>query len=133
MRADAGTGRSGPPLPARGAPLLEPVLNPQLASVAVGRPVRGEFTYRIPPGREGLLLPGQRLKVPFGRGLALGFYLGPAAEPAEGVRLKSIAEVLDEAPPLSAGDTVGASANNVLLLPTPAPRGIFRPGASTGF
>jgi outer membrane protein TolC len=42
-------------------------------------------------------------------------------------------EAVQQAPPLSAGDTVGASANNVLLLPTPAPRGIFRPGASTGF
>lgn len=42
-------------------------------------------------------------------------------------------EAVQLAPPLAAGDTVGVRGANIVLLPTPAPRGIFRPGASTGF
>jgi len=42
-------------------------------------------------------------------------------------------EAVQQAPPLVAGDTVGAREANVLLLPTPTPRGLFRPGTSTGF
>lgn len=74
---------------------------PALASVAVGRPVRGEFTYIIPESMVGRLEPGQRIHVPFGRGTALGFYLGPAAPPAEeGVKLKPILKVLEDSPSL---------------------------------
>jgi primosomal protein N' (replication factor Y) len=69
------------------------------ASVAVGRPVAGPFTYLLPEGLAGPLLPGQRLLVPFGRGRALGFYLGPAEAPA-GTRLKPIAQVLEAEPAL---------------------------------
>jgi hypothetical protein len=42
-------------------------------------------------------------------------------------------EAVQQAPPLVAGDTVGTREANVLLLPTPTPRGLFRPGASAGF
>ena len=43
-------------------------------------------------------------------------------------------EAIQQAPPLSAGDTVGATPANVLPLPAPTPpRGLFRPGASGGF
>ncbi len=75
-----------------------------LASVAVGRPVRGEFTYRVPDALVGRLRPGQRILVPFGRGKALGFYLGEAPPPKAEVvaRLKSILEVLDDEPAVSA-------------------------------
>jgi primosomal protein N' (replication factor Y) len=74
------------------------------ALVAVGRPVRGEFTYRVPPSLLGRLEPGQRLEVPFGRGRAVGFYLGEAPEPSSQVlpRLKSIERLLDERPALTA-------------------------------
>src|SRR5205823_9865617 len=51
------------------------------AQVAVGRPVRGEFTYQVPEDLAGLLSPGQRVLVPFGRGRALAFYLGPTDRP----------------------------------------------------
>jgi len=72
-----------------------------LASVAVGRPVRGEFTYVVPEALSGRLAPGQRVLVPFGRGTALGFFLGPASPPAEeGVKLKPIQRVLEESPSL---------------------------------
>jgi outer membrane protein TolC len=42
-------------------------------------------------------------------------------------------EAVQQAPPLAAGDTVGVRGGNVVLLPTPSPRGIFRSGASGGF
>lgn len=38
-------------------------------------------------------------------------------------------EAVQQAPPLAAGTTVGVRGANVILVPTPAPRGIFRPGA----
>ncbi len=72
-----------------------------LAAVAVGRPVRGEFTYLVPEQLAGRLLPGQRIRVPFGRGSALGFYLGPAKETsAEAMRLKPIERELEREPSL---------------------------------
>jgi len=80
-------------------------VNPSsLASVAVGRPVRGEFTYVIPEALSGRLSPGQRILVPFGRSMTLGFFLGPATPPAEGasVKLKPILKVLEESPSLPA-------------------------------
>ncbi len=75
----------------------------EYALVAVGRPVRGEFTYAVPESLEGQLQPGQRIRVPFGRGITLGFYLGPAEQPPEELRqkLKPIAAVLDATPAFS--------------------------------
>ncbi|WNG24484.1 primosomal protein N' [Cystobacter fuscus] len=75
---------------------------PSLASVAVGRPVRGEYTYSVPETLSGRLSPGQRILVPFGRSMTLGFFLGPAAPPAEGanVKLKPILKVLEDSPSL---------------------------------
>ena len=83
---------------AAATPGLAPVA---LASVAVGRPVRGPFTYLVPPELQGRLQRGQRLLVPFGRGRALGFYLGPAAAPPEGGgSLKPVSAVLEDTPAL---------------------------------
>src|SRR5260370_3667548 len=74
-----------------------------LASVAIGRPVRGEFTYLVPEHLEGKLWPGQRVRVPFGRTAALGFYLGPAAAQIEpSLRLKAIERELEAEPALPA-------------------------------
>jgi outer membrane protein len=42
-------------------------------------------------------------------------------------------EAVQQAPPLAAGDTVGVRGASVVLLPTANPRGIFRPGTSSGF
>jgi outer membrane protein TolC len=42
-------------------------------------------------------------------------------------------EALQLAPPLTAGESIGLQGSNVVPLPTPAPRGLFRPGAGTGF
>ncbi|HEY3043263.1 MAG TPA: TolC family protein [Vicinamibacterales bacterium] len=42
-------------------------------------------------------------------------------------------EAVQQAPPLSSGDTVGLRGANIVLLPPSAPRGVFRQGAGTGF
>ena len=42
-------------------------------------------------------------------------------------------EAVQQAPPLAAGDTVAVQGANIVLLPTPTPRGVFRPGAGAGF
>jgi primosomal protein N' (replication factor Y) len=72
----------------------------ELASVAVGRPVRGAFTYLVPPPLQGRLVRGQRLLVPFGRGRALGFYLGSGVAPPEGGILRPVHAALEETPAL---------------------------------
>ena len=41
-------------------------------------------------------------------------------------------EAVQQAPPLTAGDTVGVRGANIVLLPTATPRGVFRPGAGVG-
>src|SRR5947207_1184612 len=71
-------------------------------AVAVARPVRGEFTYRVPEAMAAALRPGHRVAVPFGRGTSLGFYLGPAEEPEVGseVVLKAVVRILDPEPAL---------------------------------
>ncbi|HET9036128.1 MAG TPA: DEAD/DEAH box helicase, partial [Myxococcaceae bacterium] len=72
----------------------------ELASVAVGRPVKGPFTYLVPPELEGRLRRGQRILVPFGRGRALGFYLGPGRPPEGGETLKPVSALLENVPAL---------------------------------
>jgi primosomal protein N' (replication factor Y) len=100
-RTPGGTSRRELSVPEPAATVASPVSPSSLASVAVGRPVRGEFTYVIPEDMTGRLEPGQRIHVPFGRGTALGFYLGPASPPAEeGVKLKPILKVLEDSPSL---------------------------------
>lgn len=71
-------------------------MNPY-ALVAVGRPVRGEFTYLVPEALQGKLIPGQRIRVPFGRSISLGFYLAPAPPPPPEVikKLRPIERILD--------------------------------------
>jgi primosomal protein N' (replication factor Y) len=74
--------------------------------VAIGRPVRGEYTYAVPEELRGKLLAGQRVLVPFGRGKALGFYLGETnALPEGATTLKPVEKLLDAEPALP-GDLV---------------------------
>jgi outer membrane protein TolC len=42
-------------------------------------------------------------------------------------------EAVQQAPPLTAGDTIGVRGSNIVLLPPATPRGAFRPGAGGGF
>jgi primosomal protein N' (replication factor Y) len=71
----------------------------RLVSVALPLPVRTGFTYRVP---EEMPLPvrGVRVVVPFGRRRAVGVVTGPA-EPAVGLVLKDVVEVVDETPLVS--------------------------------
>ncbi len=73
-----------------------------LASFAIGRPVRGAFTYKIPEALVGRLAPGQRVLVPFGRTTALAFYLGPARAPPQQAELRQIERQLETEPALPA-------------------------------
>jgi primosomal protein N' (replication factor Y) len=69
----------------------------KLVQVAVGRPVRGLFTYRLPEALEPRAQNGQRVLVPFGRGRAVGFVVGPAQVAPPGT-LREVAQVLDDGP-----------------------------------
>ncbi len=73
------------------------------ASVAVGRPLRGEFTYLVPSALRGKLTPGQRIRVPFGRATALAFFLADAPPPSAEVaaKLKPIDCALEPEPVLT--------------------------------
>jgi outer membrane protein TolC len=41
-------------------------------------------------------------------------------------------EAVQQAPPMAAGHTVGVQGANIVLVPTQAPRGIFRPAGAVG-
>src|SRR5271166_1684888 len=68
--------------------------------VVVNRPIEQVLTYRAPtrPGRT--VCPGQRLRVPLGRGnrLTIGYCVSVDSAPPEGLdprKLKEVVEVLD--------------------------------------
>ena len=42
-------------------------------------------------------------------------------------------EAVQLAPPLAAGDTVGVQGASIVLMPTPTPQGVFRPGGGGAF
>lgn len=61
------------------------------------------FTYAVPPGLAGRLIPGQWLRVPFGPRRLVGLYVGTAERPPEGVRsLKEVTGLLPDVPPIPA-------------------------------
>ena len=68
--------------------------------VAVARPLSKTFLYEALQQGSERLLPGHRLRVPFGSSQALGFFLGWEARPAEAT-LKPIEAVLEETPALT--------------------------------
>jgi primosomal protein N' (replication factor Y) len=71
-----------------------------IVRVAVPSPLRRSFDYRIPESIPGSrLVPGARVRVPFGRGSRIGVVVerAPGTE-VDPERLKAVTEVLDEAP-----------------------------------
>src|SRR4051812_19222546 len=73
------------------------------AGVVFNRPVDQVFTYRVPAHLRSAIRPGQRLRVPLGRGNqpAVGYCVRLDGAPPEGVeraRLKDVVEVLDDPP-----------------------------------
>ncbi|MBJ6138698.1 primosomal protein N' [Marinobacter litoralis] len=66
---------------------------PQTARIALNRPLRRLFDYRIPDNLE--LIPGQRVKVPFGRQTLTGLVVETGVQPPEGITLKPIQAALE--------------------------------------
>ena len=64
-------------------------------AVALPLPVQTTFTYHLPDGARAER--GARVEVPFGVRRVIGVVTGPAAPP-EGITLKDVIEVVDEAP-----------------------------------
>lgn len=120
-------------------PRAEPSLFPRpledagarYARVAIDRPVRREFSYRVPPGLEPLQ-PGCRVRAPFGSLSVLGVVVGLDPHPPEGVppsRLRALLARLDAQPLLTPGllrlarhiaDTTYCSWGNALAAMLPA-------------
>lgn len=74
---------------------------PNLAGVALSRPLPFPLTYSIPPELRALVVAGARVRVPLGRRTEVGMVvdLEPPAPP--GAQLKAILEVIDAEPLLS--------------------------------
>ena len=70
-----------------------------LVQVAVAAAVRGIFTYGVPVALQGVIAPGCRVAVPFGRSpRATGYVVGFATQAPAGVTVRDVAAVLDAFP-----------------------------------
>ncbi|WP_396622556.1 primosomal protein N' [Marinobacter sp. W-8] len=69
------------------------VTRPSTARIALNRPLRRLFDYRIPETMT--VSPGQRVKVPFGRQTLTGLVVETGVTPPDGITLKPILEVLE--------------------------------------
>ncbi|WP_437206509.1 replication restart helicase PriA [Planctomicrobium sp. SH664] len=76
-----------------------------IAQVVFNRPLDTAYHYLVPDSLRELIEPGQRVQVPFGRGdqATLGYCVGLVTEGFSGKRLKSISEICDRTPLISAG------------------------------
>jgi len=74
-----------------------------VARVVFNRPLETEFQYLIPDELRDRLEPGQRLRVPFGKGNrpTIGFCVGLGPPPETDRNLKSVEAVIDRTPLLS--------------------------------
>lgn len=68
--------------------------------VALPKPVFQTFVYRVPPSLRGRVVPGVRVRVPFGRRSEIGL-VQSVAETAPGRPVRDIGEVLDSEPVVS--------------------------------
>src|SRR5215218_5274304 len=73
------------------------------AGIVFNRPVDQVFTYRVPARLRESVRPGQRVRVPLGRGNkpAVGYCVrvdGEVPETVEPARVKDVLEVLDDPP-----------------------------------
>ena len=74
-----------------------------VAAVVVNRPIDTVFHYLVPQELRDLIQPGQRVRVPFGRGddATVGYCVGLDSTPSTSKRLKSLTEILDRDPLLT--------------------------------
>lgn len=71
------------------------------ARIALAIPVLELFDYEVPEALQGSVVPGARVRVPFGRSSRVGYCIERAAESTHD-KLKAVQEVLDEHPVLDA-------------------------------
>ncbi|HLV77171.1 MAG TPA: primosomal protein N' [Marinobacter sp.] len=71
---------------------------PAIARIALNRPLRRLFDYRIPDNME--LVPGQRVTVPFGRQILTGLVVETGVTPPQGISLKAVLETPEPWPAL---------------------------------
>lgn len=67
--------------------------------IALNRPLRRLFDYRMPEGRASLV-KGQRVQVPFGRQQAIGLVVESDTPPPRGLTLKTVSHPLEDWPAL---------------------------------
>jgi len=75
----------------------------ELAQIAVDITAEGTdrlYTYSIPADLQGRMVPGQWVRVSFGRRHVVGLYLGLVSQAPDGVKVKEITGLLPEVPPL---------------------------------
>lgn len=71
----------------------------KLVSIAIAAPLRRLFDYSAPPAMDDRLLPGVRVRVPFGRREAIGVVVAePREAPQPEYDCKPVSEVLDTSP-----------------------------------
>lgn len=75
------------------------------AQIVFNRPLDTAYSYLVPEGLRELIQPGQRVRVPFGKGNTptLGYCVGLSHQASTSRRLKSILEILDREPLLTQG------------------------------
>ncbi|WP_203301700.1 primosomal protein N' [Marinobacter sediminum] len=71
-----------------------------IARIALNRPLRRLFDYRIPEGLS--LTPGQRVQIPFGRQQATGLVVDTNVQPPEGITIKPVSSAAENWPALPA-------------------------------
>ncbi|MBW4936447.1 primosomal protein N' [Marinobacter sp. F4206] len=69
-----------------------------IARIALNRPLRRLFDYRIPEGMD--LVPGQRVRIPFGRQQATGLVVETGVQPPANITIKPIISELETWPAL---------------------------------
>jgi len=95
------TSESANPEAAPSSKAARPVTAKVFAQVALRKPVRQEFTYRVPPEMVGQVARGMRVAVPFGRRREVGVVVGLDDHcDLEPKRLRSLARLLDDEPVL---------------------------------
>ena len=79
---------------------LEPEVTSAVA-VAVPAPLPEALWYSVPESLVGLVRPGQRVRVPLGRGRRIGVVMDSPGDPPTGVKLRPLDDLLDLEPVLS--------------------------------
>ena len=69
---------------------------PKYAAIAVPLPIRKTFSYEIPEAWQGIVNPGRRVLVPFGKRFLAGYVVDVSSSPPAGKKILAIRRVFDE-------------------------------------